>query len=251
MNKRFVIPTNINSAVSKSVIIHSAGYKFLIAVSMLYMSIMLCNAILTNRYVGTDSFFILGGTLTSPFVFILDDIIAEIYGYKITRCVILSGFSCQTLVTLICQFIVIAPYPSHFKESASYINILGPTLLRINISGFIAYIIANLVNSYIITRWKILLKGRKFWLRSLCSSTFSEALYSFIAILMMELNSIPLNAVLKVIIISYFIKAIYSIFFAVPANMLVDFVKKRTGVDVYDLPTKFTPFSYFFKKEKA
>src|SRR3990167_10483123 len=188
---------------SKSVLNHSAGYKFLIVMSMIYMSIMLCNAVLTNRYIGSNKFFILGGTLTSPFVFILDDIIAEIYGYKIARCVILTGFSAQTLFVIICQLVVMAPSPSHFKDGAAYAQILGSSLLRINISGFIAYIVANLVNSYILTRWKVLLKGRKFWLRSLCSSTFSEALYSCIAILMMEINSIPLNDVLKVVVISY------------------------------------------------
>lgn len=241
---------NFNFENSKSVINNPSGYKFLVSISMVYMSIMLCNAILTNRYVGTDVFFILGGTLTSPFIFILDDIIAEIYGYKITRCVILSGFAAQTLFTLICQFIVVAPAPSHFKESAAYISILGPTLLRINFSGFIAYIIANLINSYIITRWKILLKGKKFWLRSLFSSTFSEALYSFIAILMMELYSIPLHDVFKVVLISYLIKASYSAIFAVPANLLVNIVKKRTGIDVYDFPEKFTPFKYLNRKEK-
>jgi uncharacterized integral membrane protein (TIGR00697 family) len=208
------------------------------------MSIMLCNAILTNRYVGTNTFFILGGTLTSPFVFILDDIIAEVYGYKIARCVILTGFAAQTLFVIICQLVVMAPSPSHFKDGSAYAQILGSSLLRINISGFIAYIVANLVNSYILTRWKVLLKGRKFWLRSLCSSTFSEALYSCIAILMMEINSIPLKDVLKVVVISYLIKAIYSLIFAVPANVLVNYVKKRTGIDVYDFPKKFTPFKY-------
>jgi uncharacterized integral membrane protein (TIGR00697 family) len=208
------------------------------------MSIMLCNAILTNRYVGYDAFFILGGTFTSPFIFILDDIIAEIYGYKIARCVILTGFAAQTLFVIICQLIVMAPSPAHFKDEAVYAQILGTSLLRINISGFIAYIIANLLNSYILTRWKILLKGRKFWLRSLCSSTFSEALYSFIAILMMEIYSIPLNNVLKVVIISYLIKATYSLIFAAPANLLVNYIKNQTGIDVYDFPQKFTPFKY-------
>ena len=62
---------------------------------------MLCNAILTNRYIGGESLFVLGGTFTSPFVFILDDIIAEIYGYKITRAVILTGFFSQTLFIII------------------------------------------------------------------------------------------------------------------------------------------------------
>ncbi len=220
------------------------GYKVLLLLSMFYMSIMICNAILTNRYIGTDTFFILGGTLTSPFVFILDDIVAEIYGYKVTRYMIISGFVALTLFTLICLLAVSAPHPAFFKHTADYNHILGLSLLRIDISGFIAYLTANLINSYILTRWKVLLKGRKFWLRSLGSSTFSEALYSFLAILLMELNSIPLHNVMKVVVISYLIKASYSLVFAGPAQLLVNYIKKLTNIDIYDFPKKFTPFKY-------
>lgn len=116
--------------------------------------------------------------------------------------------------------------------------------MRIDISGFAAYIIANLVNSYILTRWKILLKGRRFWLRSLGSSTFSEALYSLLAIILMEIQSIPLSNILKLALISYLIKATYSVIFAGPANLLVNYIKKLTGIDVYDFPKNFTPFKY-------
>lgn len=228
----------------RTTINNPAGYKFLILISMIYMSIMLCNAILTNRYIGTDALFVLGGTFTSPFVFILDDIIAEIYGYKITRSVIFSGFAAQTVFVLICQLVVIAPYPSSFREFDAYNYILGSSLLRISISGFTAYILANLINSYIITRWKILLKGRYFWLRSLGSSTISEALYSLFAIVMMELQFIPMNDILKVVTTSYSIKVAYSIILAFPANLLVNYVKEVTGIDVYDFPKEFTPFKY-------
>src|SRR3990167_205501 len=138
------------------------GYKVLIVISMLYMSIMLCNAILTNRYIGSDALFVLGGTFTSPFVFILDDIIAEIYGYKITQSVILAGFMAQIIFVIICQLALMAPHPSFFTEQESYNYVLGLSLLRISISGFLAYIIANLANSYILCRRKILLKGRYF-----------------------------------------------------------------------------------------
>ena len=227
------------------------SYKTLVSLCMLYMSIMLCNAILTNRYVGVDAFFVLGGTLTSPFIFILDDIIAEIYGYKITQNVIICGFMAQTLFALICQTIILSPYPSFFKEQISYTHILGPSLLRIDIGGFFAYIIANLANSYILTRWKVLLKGRYFWLRSLGSSTFSEALYSFLAILMMEIKSIPFHSILKVVAISYFIKVTYSLVFAGPANLLVCYIKKKTGVDVYDFPKRFTPLKYKSSLQKS
>lgn len=227
-----------------SSILNSRGYAVLIIVAMLYMSIMLCNAVLTNRYIGNDKLFILGGTLTSPLIFILDDIVAEIYGYKITFCMILSGFASQTIFVIICQLALITPYPSFFQGQDAYLQILGPTLLRIDISGFVAYITANLVNSYLLTKWKVLLKGRKFWLRSLGSSAFSEALYSLIAIIMMEINAIPLHSVFRVIAISYFIKATYSIIFAVPANLLVNYLKNLTGIDVYDFPKAFTPSKY-------
>lgn len=116
-------------------------------------------------------------------------------------------------------------YSCIFQAQASYDYVLGLTLLRINISGFIAYIVANLANSYILSRWKVLLKGRYFWLRSLGSSTFSEALYSFIAILMMEIASIPLENILKVATISFSIKVIYSVVLALPANLLVNYLK--------------------------
>lgn len=226
-------------------------YKILIIISMIYMSIMLCNAILTNRYIGSDALFVLGGTFTSPFVFVLDDIIAEIYGYKIARSLILTGFIAQTLFVVICLLAINSPYPSFFNEQTAYTTVLGWSLLRINISGFFAYILANLANSYILTRWKVLLKGRYFWLRSLGSSTISEALYSLIAIFMMEIASIPLKRILQVVAISFSIKVIYSIVLAGPANLLVNYLKKITGIDVYDFPTQFTPFKYARNNQKA
>jgi uncharacterized integral membrane protein (TIGR00697 family) len=228
----------------QSVLTNINQYYVLIFLSMLYMSIMLCNAILTNRYVGTDILFVLGGTFTSPFVFILDDIIAEIYGYKITQALILSGFFAQTVFTVICLVVTNSPHPTFFKGEEAYSSILGSSLLRINISGFIAYITANLINSFILSRWKVLLKGRYFWLRSLGASTFSEALYSLIAIFMMEIASIPFNTILQVVLLSFSIKAMYSIIFAGPASLLVNYLKKFTGTDVYDFPKHFTPFNY-------
>lgn len=221
-----------------------SGYLCLIILIMFYMAIMLCNAVLTNRYVGSDDIFILGGTLTSPFIFILDGIITEIYGYKVALGVILSGFIMQTMVILICCMVVIAPYPSMFKNYNAYYDIFGPSLMKINISTFSAYIISNCMNSYIIARCKILVKGRYFWLRCIGASTFSEAIYSFLAIIMMELNSIPFNGILHIAIYSYFIKVIYNVLFAVPANLTVNFIKHKSGIDMYEFPTLFTPFKY-------
>ena len=116
--------------------------------------------------------------------------------------------------------------------------------MRIDLSGFFAYISANLINSYILTRWKVLLKGRKFWLRSSGSSIFSEALYSIIAVLLIEMNSFSTENITKLIFTIYIIKVIFTIIFGAPASLLVTYLKKVTGMDVYDLPNNFTPFKY-------
>lgn len=229
-------PNNINSQ------LNVVGYAYICRLSMIYIAIMLCNAVLTNRYIGTDNFFLLGGTLTSPFIFILDDIIAEVYGFTIAKNIIFSGFAAQCLFVLICYLATIAPSPTFFNKGAYYYEIFGPSLIRITLSGFAAYIIANLINSYVLTKWKILLKGKYFWLRSIGSSSFSEALYTFMAIMLMEINQIPLSDILKVATTSFIIKLTYSVVFAFPANYLVDKIKIKTGIDIYELPKIFTPF---------
>lgn len=68
---------------------------------------------------------------------------------------------------------------------------------------------------------------------------------------MMTLHSISLDNILKVATISYLIKLSYSIVLAWPASSLVTYIKKRTGIDIYDLPKNFTPFKNFYSKQES
>lgn len=217
-------------------------YTLLIGLGMLYMSIMLLNATMTNRYIGSENLFVLGGTLTSPILFILCDIITELFNYKIAKNIIISGFISQMLFVLICQLIVISPTP-HFSslDSNQYYNIFGPSLLNITLSGCFAYFIAMFFNSYILSRWKILLKGKYFWLRSLGSSSIAEALYSCIAILLMEIKAIPLHDVFHIMMISFLIKLSYSLIFSFPANFIIFKLRQLFQICLDDFPETLTP----------
>lgn len=210
------------------------GYKYLVFFSMLYMSIMICNAILTDRYISlNEDIFVLGGTFTSPLIFILGDIVAENFGYKLAKQMILSGFVCQVIFAIICGLVVRSPAPDFFKDYFIYYRVFSP-LLYIVMSSFIAFIISGLINIHIITRWKVLLQGRYFWLRSLGASTIAEALYSAIAIFMMEIGNISLFNIWKVILTSYIVKLIYSIIFSGPGNLIVNYIKIKAKIDIYD-----------------
>lgn len=230
--------TQINSENTNSL----TRYKYLIFFCMFFMCIMICNAILTNRYISFNrDIFVLGGTLTSPLIFILGDIVAEIFGYKVAKQMIWCGFICQMIFAIICGLVARAPYPMFFKDHHAY-SFVFSQLMYIVMSSFVAYIASGLINILIITRWKVLLQGRYFWLRSLGSSTIAEALYSAIAILMMEIGSLSLNSIWKVILISYLIKVIYSVVLAYPSNLIVNYIKCTAKIDVYDYPVNFNPF---------
>lgn len=224
----------------------------LIVLSILYITILLFDTIMTNRYIGNTSFYILGGTLTSPIIFLLDDIITEIYGYKSTFFLIFFAFFSQTLFSLFSYFVVNMPHPGIIARSSyaemnhhiayyydSYKLILGQSLLRMDLGGFLAYSIANIFNSKVISRWKVLVKGRIFWIRSLTSSAVAEILYTSIAILIMELRSIPLTGVFKIIVISYTIKMMFNLTSSYPGQLLTNYLKKYTNLDVFDISEKY------------
>ena len=231
--------------ITKSVINNPLGYQYLAYLSILYFCIMLFNAVLTNCYVGSNAIFVLGGTLTSPFVFLIDNIIAEIYGFKITKNIIICSIFAQTLFVLLCQIVLNLPHPDFFTNHNEFKHILGWSLVRIHASGCVAYLVAILFNTKVLTRWKVLLKGEKFWLRSLGSCAISEALYSFIAILLMEIQSIPLSNILQVMALSYSIKITYNIILVFPAQHIINRIRNKTGIDVYDFNHNFIPSKYY------
>lgn len=220
-----------------------AGYHYLVFFSMLYMSIMLFNAILANRYIALcEHVVVLGGAFTTPLFFILGDVIAEVYGHAIAKQLILCGFLCQALFALVCDFVIHSSTPSFFNYYYAYSLVFGP-LLYINISLVFAFYVSKKINTYIITKWKVLVQGQYFWLRSLGASTIADAFYSVIAIVMIEFGLIPLASIYKLILASYLIKVVFTIIFAWPTSLLVSRIKRIVKVDVHDLFADYNPFS--------
>ncbi|OGT36246.1 MAG: hypothetical protein A3F11_06815 [Gammaproteobacteria bacterium RIFCSPHIGHO2_12_FULL_37_14] len=212
----------------------------LIFFSMLYMSVMIANAVLTKKWISIGPYFVFGGAFVSPFLFIFGDIIAELFGCDLMKKIILFGFICQTIFAIIVQSMIQTPVPAIWHEQYSF-SFVFDSIVRINLSSFIAYFVASIMNVVIITRWKAMVHGKYFWLRSIGASTIAEACYSAIAILMIGFGSLSFSTMLSVIAISYAIKLLSSIVFAYPANILINYIKSNYKIDVYD-SINYNPF---------
>jgi len=217
-------------------------HKYLIILCMLNLTFMLCTGVLTHRFVEINHYwFTQGGTLIIPLWFITADLIAEIYGYTISKQLIWSGFICQLIFAYACNIIINLPYPNFWHDAPSYKIVLG-SLTHTTISALLSYLIAGFLNIYFINKWKIMLKGKYFWIRSIGASAISEALFTFMAVFLIQFGKLPLDSMLKIAVVSYSLKLFYSIIFATPVNMIANYLKRVEKVEPYDYSLKFNPF---------
>ncbi len=81
-----------------------------------------------------------------PVIYILNDVLAEVYGYEKVRKVILLGFF-MNLVAVICYTVtILLPAPSFFENSEAFGIVLGSTF-RLMVASFVAYLAGSLVNA--------------------------------------------------------------------------------------------------------
>ncbi len=215
--------------------------------SMVYMTLVLCSAVLTNKVVAFDPAITLAGVLIVPFIFCSADIMSELFGYKHTFVVIQAAFFFQLLFATICVISINLPSPAYWQGESHYNFVFSP-LLRMSFASFFSYVVASTVNLYLISKWKVLWKGRYFWIRSIGSSTIGELIYTVLIILLMQYNNFPDTTLVRMIITSYLIKVLFSIGCSIPANIIVIILRKVIPeTNITNMSLDFNPF----KKESA
>jgi uncharacterized integral membrane protein (TIGR00697 family) len=218
-------------------------YKFFHLLSMIYVTIILAADVLIYKVTQIGSITFTVGSLVIPFWFLLTDIIAEVYGYQLTRRLIWSGILCGFLFTLACVSLIHLPSPSFWQYQGAYNQVLGklPRILLGCVAGIFAGAFAN---TYLITKWKILVRGRYFWIRSIASSGMGQLIFTIVTLSFDMLGILPFNNIIKFIILSFTIKIIVTTLFAFPSWILILALKKLENIDIYDYNTNFNPFKF-------
>jgi len=217
-------------------------YKAMNLLAMLYLTFFLLSAVLANRLALYGSTTGSAATLIFPFTYLCADVVAEVYGYKMARQLIWFGLFCEFLFAFSAHFLIKLPHPETWKFAENYFIVLDP-LLRITLASILATLVGSFANIYLLTKWKLLVKGKYFWLRSLLSSTFGELLFTIIADLVIFYGKVPTHSLLEIMCTSYLFKLIFSPIVVIPAAMAVFFLKKMEKIEATDSNTSFTPFS--------
>jgi hypothetical protein len=184
-----------------------------------------------------------------PLWFVMGDVIAEVYGYKIARHMIWMAIICQFIFAFACAGLISFNAPLDWPHQEAYDQVLGK-LPRVALASFLAIVNGAFINAYAISKWKILLRGKYFWLRSLGASAIGELVFTIVAYLTEFLGVVPLSHLLYLMTISYVIKLILNPILVIPSALTVLILRQLEKVDFYDVGINFNPFKLSLADDK-
>lgn len=217
-------------------------------VSRLYMTIgiifvtclVLSNTVAGKMWAVTDRITLPGAVILFPITYILADIFTEVYGFKKARFIIWTGFGCSFFAVLVYIITIALPYPAFFENQDAYKTVLGTTL-RVAIASFAGYLFGEFSNSIIMSKLKVVTKGKNLWIRTIFSTIVGEGFDSVIFITISFWGTMENREVLKMILFQYLFKVLYEAIFTPVTYLVVKWVKNKEGIDTFDYNEKYNP----------
>jgi uncharacterized integral membrane protein (TIGR00697 family) len=181
-----------------------------------------------------------GGTLLFPLVYVLGDVLTEVYGFRTTRRVIWTGFAALAISALVFFVLGVLP-PEAFWEAETGGDIAYNAILGGISSGGIvlaslsAYLAGEFSNAAILSKLKVKMKGRLLWVRTIGSTLVGELLDTFIFVLIASAAGVfGWELFWPLVITNYILKCSIEALMTPFTYWASGFLKKKEGVDVFD-----------------
>jgi uncharacterized integral membrane protein (TIGR00697 family) len=182
-----------------------------------------------------------GAIILFPLVYILGDVITEIYGFKQARLVIWTGLAVNLLMAAVFSLILFLPSPDFFPDNDAFETVLGRAP-RVVAASLCAYLAGEFVNSAVLSKIKKMTRGRWLWLRTIISSLLGEGLDSIIFIGLAFGGQVTGAVLMQMTVSQYLIKIGYEILATPVTYAVIKRLKRIEKIDVYDYEVAYNPF---------
>ena len=172
--------------------------------------------------------------------FVLLDIITEVYGYYEAKKVIYAGLTAYSLFVWVVEAIIFYNPNIPNEHIVQIHNNQAYSLIFNNIyvtwfSVLICTLVFDILNARLLSKWKFLLNGKYFIVRSILSSSISMILFSLVTnffAFYQQIFSGDFEFYIKVNVISLSAKLLSLLICAYPAMILCKFLKKSENLDI-------------------
>lgn len=201
--------------------------------AILFNVCLIASNLLETKVIQVGGITATAGLLIFPISYIINDCIAEVWGYKKARLIIWSGFAMNFLVVGFAQLAVMLPAAPFWKGEEGFNFVFGMAP-RIVFASLCAFLVGSFINAYVMSRMKVASNGKHFSARAVISTLFGETADSLIFFPIAFAGVIPTNELLLMIGIQAFLKSAYEVIILPVTIQVVKYIKKIEQTDVYD-----------------
>ncbi|MFX0195361.1 MAG: queuosine precursor transporter [Candidatus Hodarchaeota archaeon] len=216
-----------------------SSFWFVLVVAIFITCLITAN-IIAVKLISVYGMLLPAAIIIFPISYIVGDVLTEVYGYRQARRVIWLGFFCNLILVVAIWIGQILPAASFWDGQTAYERILGYTP-RLLVASFLAYLVGEFSNSFVLAKMKIATHGRWLWTRTIGSTLVGQGLDSLVFITLAFVGTIPLGALGVAIVPQWLVKSAYEAAATPFTYLVVNFLKRREGLDVYDYDTRFNP----------
>lgn len=220
ISDRYIYKTNTNS-----------NYYNILAI--LFIVCLLISNLAATKLCNFFGYILPGGTIFFPLLYIINDILTEVYGFKASRKVIWLALACNLLLVMSLYLVVLMPSPQDIGNNLAFAQIfsLSP---RILFASIISYFFGELANATIISLLKIKMKGGYFALRAITSTIIGSFLESIIFCVLAFINRMSILEIISMIVTLTIIKVLYELLVIPITTKIVMFLKTKEGFDIFE-----------------
>ena len=224
-------------------------HRWLPAITAVFVTSLIISNITAVKLISVGPFVLPAAILIFPISYIFGDILTEVYGYARARRVIWIGFGCNLLAVLIiwvsielppAPFWRIGSFASPQSSQQAYQAIFGFTP-RILAASFVAYLVGEFLNSFVLAKMKIATRGRHLWMRTIGSTLVGQLVDSGIFILLTFYGTISSSALGPLVVTQWLMKSAYETVITPFTYIVVNYLKRVEQEDYYDRKTNFHP----------
>lgn len=181
----------------------------LIIAAATYCCCLLISNVTAGKTFGVGMFTLPCAVLLFPVVYILNDMLTEVFGYKTARGVVLMGFALNLVAVGMYALTIVLPGSEFFAGQEAYETVLGSTP-RLLAASMTAYLVGSLANAKIMEAMKKISEHRLMF-RCVTSTLVGETLDACLFIGIAFAGTMPLNALLGMIVAQATFKTIYEV----------------------------------------
>lgn len=166
--------TEVDSATATSPRYASIGASHYPVVMAVFCGLLLISNVGATKLIEAGPLIFDGGAFLFPLVYVIGDVMSEVYGFRAAKRAILVGFALTILAALTFWAVQISPPAAGYEHQAAFEAVLG-FVPRIVLASLAGYLVGQLLNSYVLVRIKRRTKEKALWLRLVASTLVGES----------------------------------------------------------------------------